>query len=179
MIHKGDQIENRRTGQRMIFKQTGRETNGSLLEIECYSPPTDAREPEHIHPMQENNFKIITGEVTFSINGQLQKALPGDEVSILPGVPHYFWNSGATVAHYMQEFRPALKIDLFFETFFALSRDGKLSKTGAPNFFRASVIMLAHQNELRLVKPSWALQKLAFNVFAPFGRLAGYKAHYS
>lgn len=178
MIHKGDQIENRRTGQKMIFLQTAKETNGSLLEIECYSPPTDAREPEHIHPMQENVFKIISGEVSFRINGEVQKLMPGEEISILPGIPHHFWNSGTSVAHYLQEFRPALNIDQLFETFFALSRDGKLSQTGAPNFFRTSLIMLAHQNELRLVKPSWALQKFVFNMLAPFGRIMGFKEYY-
>jgi len=178
MIKKGDQIENLRTGQKMIFLQTGRETDGKLLEIECYSPLTNAREPEHLHPMQENIFKIISGEISLSINGKIQKALPGEKVSISPGVPHYFWNSGTTVAHYLQEFRPALHIDQFFQTFFALARDGKLNKTGAPNFFHASLIMLLHEKEIRLSKPSWGLQKFAFILLAPVGRVMGYKAYY-
>jgi len=178
MIQKGDQIENLRTGQKMIFLQTGRETNGDLLEMECFSPPTDAREPEHIHPMQENTFKIISGEVSFRINGKIEKALPGEEVSIMPGIPHHFWNSGTSVAHYLQEFRPALNIDQLFETFFALSRAGKLGKHGAPNIFLTSMIMLAHQKELRLVKPSWKIQKFVFNVLAPIGQIIGFKKNY-
>jgi quercetin dioxygenase-like cupin family protein len=178
MISQGDQIENLRTGQKMIFLRTGKETNGELLEIDCYSPPTDTREPEHIHPQQENIFKIISGEVSFRINGKIQKALPGEKVSILPGVPHLFWNSGTTTAHYLQEFRPALRIDQLFQTFFALARDGKLDKTGAPNLFHASLIMLSHEKELRLSKPRWGLQKSAFMLLAPIGKLMGYKAYY-
>jgi quercetin dioxygenase-like cupin family protein len=178
MIRQGDEIENARTGQRMKFLQTGNETNGELLEIECFSPPTRAREPEHIHPFQENIFRMISGELSFSINGKVQKVLPGEAVSIPPNVPHHFWNSGITTAHYRQEFWPALNIAQLFETFFALARDGKLSKTGAPNIFRISMIMLAHEKELRLVKPPWRIQKLVFSLFAAVGRVIGYSAKY-
>jgi len=178
MIRKGDQIENRRTGQKMIFLQTGKETNGDLLEIECYSPPTETREPEHIHPIQKNIFKIISGEVSFNINGNVQKYLAGEEISIMPGVPHHFWNSGTSVAHYLQEFRPALTIDQLFQTFFALARDGKLSKSGTPNIFRTALIMLEHEKELRVIKPSWGVQKLIYTLFAPIGRILGFKKYY-
>jgi quercetin dioxygenase-like cupin family protein len=178
MIHQGDKIENKRTGQRMIFLKTWAETNGTQLQIECFSPVTSAREPEHIHPYQENRFQIISGELTFRINGKEQTAYAGDIVSIPEKVPHCFWNSGDTEAHYMQEFFPALRIDNLFETFFALARDGKLSKKGAPNIFRASLIMLAHEKELRLSKPSWTIQKLLFKLLAPVGKFLGYQSQY-
>jgi hypothetical protein len=66
MIHQGDKIENKRTGQRMIFLKTWAETNGTQLQIECFSPVTSAREPEHIHPYQENRFQIISGRANVS-----------------------------------------------------------------------------------------------------------------
>ena len=138
MIHKGDIIVNRRTGQRMKFLNTWAETNGTQLQIECFSPVTSAREPEHIHPYQENRFRVLSGELWFSIAGKIKVAYPGETISIPKNVPHYFWNGGSCEAHYIQEFYPALKIDGLFETFFALARDGKLNKNGAPNIFRAS-----------------------------------------
>ena len=127
MIKQGDKITNARTGQTMIFLKTGTQTNGELLEIECYSPPSEAKEPEHIHPLQANIFKIISGSCVFSIDGKEQIAGPGQTINIPPKTIHRFWNSRDSVAHYVQEFRPALHIDEFFETFFALSRDGKLN----------------------------------------------------
>jgi hypothetical protein len=93
-------------------------------------------------------------------------------------VPHHFWNTGDTAAHYIQEFRPALKIDRFFETFFALARDGKLNKKGIPNFFHVSIIGLAHKDEIRLTNPPWALQNIIYKILAPFGKLMGYRADY-
>ena len=76
MIKQGDSITNARTGQRMIFLQTWAETNGTQLQIECFSPVTSSQEPEHIHPYQENRFRIIKGDLCFRINGKEQMAQP-------------------------------------------------------------------------------------------------------
>jgi hypothetical protein len=93
-------------------------------------------------------------------------------------VKHHFWNSGDIVSHYLQEFRPALHIDEFFETFFALSRDGKLNGKGIPNLFLGSLIMLKHKNEIRVTNPLWAIQLITYWALAPIGRLLGYRDNY-
>jgi quercetin dioxygenase-like cupin family protein len=175
----GDKIENKRTGQQMIFLQTATDTNGALLQIECFSPPTAMREPEHIHPFQENSFKVLSGVIHFKINGKIFLAGPEDEVAIPAGVPHFFWNEEQETAHYIQEFRPALKTEDLFQTFFSLARDGKLNESGIPNLFAASLIMLSYAKELRIIRPSWALQKIVFCCLAPIGWMLGFKKHYS
>ena len=100
MIKQGEKIINARTGQVMLFMKTAAETDGELLEIDCISPPSDSREPEHIHPFQQNNFRILAGECTFRIDGKEQTAKAGDTVSIAPNVRHYFWNPGNVDARY-------------------------------------------------------------------------------
>jgi mannose-6-phosphate isomerase-like protein (cupin superfamily) len=179
MIKQGDSITNARTGQRMVFLQTWAETNGTQLQIECFSPVTLLKEPEHIHPFQENRFKIIKGELCFCINRKEQIVYAGDSISIPKNVPHHFRNSGNTEAHYIQEFYPALRIDRLFETFFALARDGKLNRKGAPGILHTSVIMLAHEKEIRLAKPAWIFQKAIFTLLAPVGKLLGYRSEYN
>jgi mannose-6-phosphate isomerase-like protein (cupin superfamily) len=177
-MNSRDKIENKRTGQQMIFLQTAKDTNGALLQIECFSPPTTMREPEHIHPSQENSFRVLSGVLHFRINGKIFLAGPDDEISIPAGTPHYFWNEEQETAHYIQEFRPALEIEDLFQTFFSLSRQGKLNRSGVPNIFQASLIMLRYSKELRIVRPSWTLQKIVFSCFAPIGKLLKLKAHY-
>ncbi len=178
MIRQGDHIINQRTGQRMIFLKTWAETNGTQLQIECFSPSTTAREPEHLHPYQENRFHVISGVLWFSIHGKTTIATAGDTVSVPKNVPHRFWNAGNKEAHYIQEFFPALRTDRLFETFFALAKNGQLNKKGIPNIFRLSLIMLEHEKEIRPVKPSWEIQKMLFRIFAPVGRLLGYREAY-
>ena len=46
MAKKGDKIINARTGQIMVFLRTADETNGEILEIECFSPPSPMNESE-------------------------------------------------------------------------------------------------------------------------------------
>ncbi|MDQ2933307.1 MAG: cupin domain-containing protein [bacterium] len=178
MIKQGDKITNTRTGQIMIFLKTAKETNGEILQIECYSPPTAVKEPEHIHPKQENIFKITSGSCTFSVDGKEQIVGTGQTISIPQKVRHHFWNSGDTVAHYIQEFKPALNIDSFFETFFALSRDEKLNQKGIPNFFHASLIMLKHRNDIRVTNPPWVLQLITYLTLTPISFLMGFRADY-
>ena len=178
MITQGTSITNKRTGQRMTFLNTWAETNGARLEIDCFSPPTKAREPEHVHPYQVNQFTILSGQLIFRINGKEQVARPGEVVTIEKNIPHHFWNPGETEAHYIQEFFPALQIDSLFETFFALARDGKLNKKGAPNIFRAALIMLEFESVLRLAKPAWVIQKILFRLLAPIGRMLKYQGRY-
>lgn len=179
MVKQGDMIVNGRTGQKMIFLKTSRETNGELLEIECFSPPSASKEPEHIHPFQENIFKIISGNCIFSVDGKEKIIGPGQAITIPANVKHHFWNPGDKVAHYLQEFRPALHIDEFFETFFALSRDGRLNEKGIPNLLHGSLIMLKHKNEIRVTNPPWPIQLITYWMLSPIGRLFGYRDNYT
>jgi len=178
MAKQGDKIINTRTGQIMVFLRTADETNGEILEIECFSPLSPMKEPEHYHPHQENIFQILSGSCVFSIDGKEKIVGPGETISIPPGVKHHFWNSDNTTAHYLQEFRPALNIDSFFETFFALSRDNKLNEKGIPNLFHGSLIMLKHKDDIRVSKPSWLLQLITYYSLAPIGWLLGYRNNY-
>jgi hypothetical protein len=99
-------------------------------------------------------------------------------VTIPAGIPHYFWNGGEIEAHYIQRFNPSMHIDIFFKTYFSLARNNKLNKKGLPNLFLISLISLNHQNEIRLIKPPWAVQIFIFSILAPVGRLLGYKEAY-
>lgn len=178
MAKKGDKITNARTGQRMVFLTTGKETNGNLLEIDSFSPKTDMREPVHIHPKQESSAEVVSGKLHFLVDGKEQIIGAGERIVIPAGVPHCFWNEDDVEAHSIQRFSPALTIDEFFETFFALSRDGKLNRNGIPSFFHASLIMLKHKNDIRIISPPWAIQMLTYLTFAPIGTLMGYSAYH-
>jgi quercetin dioxygenase-like cupin family protein len=179
MINKGDTILNVRTGQTMIFLTTGHETQGQLLEIECYNPPSDIHEPRHVHPKQASSNEVLSGQLHFWIDGNSRVVKAGERIDIPAGVPHQFWNEGPGTAHHIGRFTPALTIADFFDTFFALARDGKLNKKGIPNFLQACVIALKHKDDIRILQPPWPIQLTAYTLLAPLGRLLGYQAKYS
>jgi quercetin dioxygenase-like cupin family protein len=130
MATSGNEIANPRTGQRTIFLQTAHETNNALLRMETFHAAHGPAEPEHIHPVQHSSCQVLAGTLRFRIDGKEQSIGPGQVVHIPPGTPHYFWNDGDGEAHAIQEFRPALNIEDFFATYFALARDKKLNRAG-------------------------------------------------
>lgn len=178
MAKRGDSITNARTGQRMIFLTTGKETNGNLLEIDSFNPRTDMREPIHIHPRQESSAEVISGKLHFLVSGKEQILVPGAKIVIPAGVPHCFWNEDDEEAHSIQRFSPALTIDEFFETFFALGRDGKLNNKGMPPFLQLPLMGLKHKNDIRVTNPPWAVQLVTYLILAPISFLMGYRSAY-
>jgi quercetin dioxygenase-like cupin family protein len=168
------QIVNPRTGQTMIFRRTARDTDGRLLQIECYHKPAGTREPEHIHPRQESRSEVLGGRVGFRIAGKERIAGPGETVTIPANTPHSFWIEGDEVAHYLHEFRPALHSEQFFETLFGLAREGKINEDGMPAPLALAAMIPAFGEEIRPVSPPWPLLRVMAWLLGPLARLRGY-----
>jgi quercetin dioxygenase-like cupin family protein len=178
MVQVSERMVNPRTGQTMIFQQTARDTNGALLEIESFNEPHRLGEPEHIHPLQESSCEVLSGQLTFRIAGVEHVLRAGDKVTIPAGVPHCFWNSGDEVAHHLQVFRPALRTQQFFETWFGLARDAKLDDKGMPSLLQLAVMVPAFRDEIRPVSPPWPLLRVISWLLGPIARLRGYRSEY-
>ena len=166
-----ESIVNPRTGQRMTFISESRD----LIEIDTLNPPSDVREPEHVHPRQESGARVISGKLTFEVAGETRTLGPGDEITIPPNTPHRFWNPGTEDAHAVQFFRPALKSREFFETFFALARDDKLDEAGMPNPLQLAVMVPYFSDEIRPTSPPWPVLRGLTLVLGPVGRMRGYR----
>jgi quercetin dioxygenase-like cupin family protein len=178
MARTGDEIVNPRTGQRMVFLETGRETGGRSLRIDTFNPPTGVPEPEHVHPFQESGAQVLSGSLRFRVDGEERSVAAGDSITIPANTPHNFWNDGEAVAHAVQWFRPALKTDRFFESFFGLAQDGKLNAEGLPPLFQLAVMVPHFGDEIRLTKPPWILQRALLGALTPVGRMLGYRPDY-
>jgi len=154
MAKAGDEIFNPRTGQRVIFLQTGAETNGELLCSESYYPFAGAVEPEHVHPLQESGAEVISGSLCFRVDGEERQLRAGESITIPDNTPHFFWNDAQEEeAHFIGWFRPALEIDRFFESFFGLAQDGKLNEKGLPSMLQLAVMVPHFGDEIRLTSP--------------------------
>ena len=171
-------IYNPRTGQRTHFVRTAAETDGEVLEIESVHPPGQPPEPEHTHPLQTSRIEVLSGTMWFRIDGVDRAVGPGEVVEIPPGIAHYFWNDSQAEARMRQEFRPALGIEDFFRTYFALAQDNKLGASGLPSLLRLAVMMKAYDREIRATTPPRAVQLVLMWALAPIGRVLGYRATY-
>jgi quercetin dioxygenase-like cupin family protein len=179
MVASGDVLEHPVTREKIVFRKTARDTGGELMQMEAYFQPGAFVAAEHIHPLQEERFEVISGTLRGRVAGKELSSGPGQIIVVPKGTPHVWWNSGDDELRVLVEVRPALRIENFFETFFGLAQDGKVDrKTGLPNPFQLALMMRTYRNELVLARPPQLVQTLLFGMLAPFGRLLGYKGEY-
>lgn len=179
MIRAGDSIENPVTGERIVFRQTSRETNGAAVVIETYVQPNGFVAAAHVHPSQEERFEVLRGTVGFRFGRQKLVAGPGKRLTVPAGTPHKFWNAGDEVAHFVCEIRPALQFESLIETMFTLAAEGKTNKKGMPSALRLAVIANHHFDVVRLPVVPHALQKAALIPGALLGRAFGFQPTYA
>ena len=178
MIHAGDSIENPVTGERIVFRQTSRETGGEAVVIETYVKPNGFVAAAHVHASQEERFQVLRGSVGFKVGGKKLVAGPGQRLTVPAGTPHKFWNAGDETAHFVCEIRPALQFESLIETMFALAADGKTNRKGMPNLLRLAVIANAHFDTVQLPFPPALLQRIGLALGSPVGKLFGYGSTY-
>jgi quercetin dioxygenase-like cupin family protein len=178
MARSGDVLEHPVTGERVVWRKAARDTNGEFLRGDLYAGPGGFVAAEHVHPKQEERFEVLAGVLGLRIDGHERILQAGQIAVVPPGRPHVWWNAGDGEAHVLGEFRPALRTEMFFETFFGLARDGKTNRKGLPNPVRLAVLMREYEDELRLARPPFLVQKALFWPLAALGRLLDYRGWY-
>jgi quercetin dioxygenase-like cupin family protein len=174
----GDTIENPVTGESMTFLVTGNETGGEYLEIAMTVQPRGFVASEHLHPHQHERFRIDAGEITLRIAGREQVYRAGDDVTIPPGTPHIWWNSGQGALQVRLEFRPAGRFDQFITSFFALAQAGKVNARGLPrNPLQLAVTAREYTDVIRGTDVPAAVQTPLLAVLGSIGTIMGYRAN--
>jgi len=176
MSHTGEMIENPVTHDRVIFRVTAQDTNGALLEFDDFLLAGYMSPPEHVHPRQQEHFEVISGSLGVRIAGREQVLRAGESVAVPPGTPHTIWKAGEGETHVLVAFRPALQTEAFFETMFALARDGKTDKQGIPSLLQFA--SGASEYGMYVTRPPIAVQKALFAVLGPLARALRYQPHY-
>jgi quercetin dioxygenase-like cupin family protein len=179
LVRIGTEIESPQTGERLIFLSTADSSKGQLFRAELIVKPGPYVVRAHIHPSQEESFVVLAGAYGYRIGERTGIAQPGETLVCPVGVSHSQWNAGDGMMRIYYEHRPALtSAEVFFETQFGLSRDGKLSPKGDINLLQGAVLLQEVDDFIRISTPPLAVQKTLFPVLAALGRMRGYRARY-
>jgi mannose-6-phosphate isomerase-like protein (cupin superfamily) len=176
MAHTGEMIDNPVTHDRVIFRVTAQDTKGEVLAFDDFLLAGYISPPEHVHPRQQEHFEVISGSLGVRIAGREQVLRAGESVAVSPGTPHTIWSAGEGETHLLVEFRPALQTEAFFETMFALARDGKTDRQGKPGILQFASGASAYG--MYVTNPPIALQKVLFAVLGPLARVLRYQPQY-
>jgi len=182
MARRGETIENPLSGERMTFLKTTADTNGQSFEFEFHAPP-GWTVSEHIHPRQEERTQMLSGTLDGHVAGEGISLSPGEVRVVPPGIAHAWQNpSDEEEARFSVTFSPALNMESGFETAWGLARDGKATKAGVPkNLLQLAVLAGEHKDEAYLTGLPIPVQKALMDtitLFAPVGRMLGYRARY-
>jgi mannose-6-phosphate isomerase-like protein (cupin superfamily) len=74
------------------------ETGGSWSLLQYSAPPELKGPPPHWHRLMTETFYVLSGQVTFTLDGCTIEALPGTFVLVPPGTVHTFANRGKITA---------------------------------------------------------------------------------
>ena len=179
MIALGTVIESPQTGERLTFRSTADSSGGALFQAELVVQPGTYVVRSHVHPLQEERFVVLEGKYGWTIGDRSGTAGPGETLVCPAGVPHSQWNAGDTPMRIYYEHRPGLtSAEVFFETQFGLSREGKLTAAGDITLLQAAVLVREVGDFIRPASPPIWLQDLVFPPLALVGKLLGYRARY-
>ena len=109
-------LDNPRSGERIVIVRSGAETGGELLEFDVFLQPGAHVPAGHVHPCQEERFRVLAGHVRFRIGARALMLGPGSQVTVRCGARHWFGNAGDDVAQLRVEVRPALRMEELFAT---------------------------------------------------------------
>lgn len=178
MAYRNKIISNPVTGQSIRFLHTAKDTGGKWLEMESTYMAGSLEPPAHYHPLQEEYFTVISGELTLRVEGQLMNLKAGDELHIPARTIHAMWNASGEKTVVNWKVIPALNTEYLLETGMGLAAEGKTDSKGMPRFLQVVLMADRFNTEFRLSRPPFVLQKLVFTMLKPIGRLAGYREIY-
>jgi quercetin dioxygenase-like cupin family protein len=178
VARSGDALEHPVTGERIVWRRVARDTNGDLVEIDLFALPGGHPAAAHVHPNQQERFGVLAGNVKLRVDGAESTLGVGEWAEVPVGTPHTWWNDSSEEAHVLVQVSPAMRTEMFFETFFGLAKDGKTNAKGLPNPLSMAVILREYRDEIRLARPPAVVQTALFTPLAVLGRALGYRGWY-
>ncbi len=166
----GRVIENPISGERIIIRQSGAETGGELLTFDLYLPPGAHVPARHTHPIQQERFTIVSGQMRFRLGHRSLIAHPGDAIVVPAKTAHWFGNESAEVAHALVEVRPALRMEELFETTEAAGKAAHARGVASVRVADLASIVLEFQREVAIPNVPALLVRVFLAPLAWLGR---------
>jgi quercetin dioxygenase-like cupin family protein len=119
-------IEDRVLRQRYRFTR-----EGDVLTVDLEVDP-GGRVPNHFHPESEERWRVIEGDVRFTVGRRKHQPAAGEQIVVAPGIRHWFVNTGAKTAILRAEVEPAAQMQESLEEGAVLNAAVKLAPSGVP-----------------------------------------------
>ena len=165
------------TGDSAEILETSAMTGGAYVRARIVFQPELLEAAAHAHPFQEETYEVLSGRLTYVLNGKTLVAQAGEKITLPRNVAHRHHCAGPDETVTIVTVTPGLDFDYLLETVFALANEGKVVN-GAVPALQGLVWVQKLKGPLSAPGvPFWILRVLAF-LLTPIAYLLGYRAVY-
>jgi len=164
------------SGDSMELLETSAMTNGRQVKARFVFAATGVHVATHLHPDQDETYEVISGNLTYFLDGTKHVASAGSTVRLPHGVPHKHFSEGPGDTIVIQTMTPAGDFDYVVETLFGLGSEDRLRGL---NYALQGMVMIRRMKSPVVLAgvPQWLQRGVAW-VFTPIAELFGYRAVY-
>lgn len=177
-VETDEVFTNPAVGQQYRVLDKIRDSRGEHLVMEIRYQPDAQTYPEHVHPLADETYKVLSGELVVTLDGEERLLTPGEELTLPAGIPHTHGNASRSETRVLYQIGPITHEEKVLRTLLALAEAGKTDGAGKPSLLQLAVTMDTYPDVTYLSSPPVRVQKMFFKGLAPLGRLLGYTADY-
>jgi mannose-6-phosphate isomerase-like protein (cupin superfamily) len=140
-------IENPLSGERIVVP-VAVESNCDVLAWDLYLSPGGKVPSAHLHPLQEERFRVVVGRVRFRVGWRRVVARAGDTVRVPAATAHHFANIGPGGAWLEVETSPPLRMVAMFEAAANMARQQQAEGRLLPRLVDLALFMREFEAEV-------------------------------
>ncbi len=150
------------------------ESTPEALVVEARYGPGGKPPPKHLHPNQDELFRMLEGTLRFRLAGVDRDLEAGEELDVPKGVAHQVWNPHDEPARVTWTTAPGLRTEQWFRAIDALNAAAGEGKTPSPLGFATA--LSEYRDCFRLAVGPDPLVGPAIAALGAVGRLRGHRA---
>lgn len=173
-MRAGDALWNPLTGEKALIVESADESGGARI-VTDFAVERGGFLPggEHVHDHCAEHFEVRSGRITFILDGEERTLAAGEQVTVVPGAWHRWWNAGEDEVEIRVRVEPAMRFEEAILVFWGLCADGHTNADGRPSPLLGALVATRYRRELRYRSPPDAVQRLLFPPLAAIARLLG------
>jgi mannose-6-phosphate isomerase-like protein (cupin superfamily) len=157
-------------GESLTFTGITHDAAGDRVDADGVAQP-GAGPPMHVHYLQEEAARVVTGRMGYQVLGQEPKFAEAGELVVWPaGTPHKWWNAGTTELRISGWCNPPGNIEFFLGTLFQSTKD---NGGGRPNLFDAAFLMTRYRSEYAMLEMPGFVRRVVIPIAYAVGTVLG------
>ena len=109
-----------------VTTKAAADTAGEFIEIEGTMRAHSGGPPIHVHPHQEETYRVVSGTADVFLDGRWHRVRAGESLTVPKGAPHTIKNEHDEDVTAMNWHRPAARFEEFSRTFHRLATSGRI-----------------------------------------------------